>query len=93
MKSLHEWKLERLAEYAPANVGQQARIDPNVLRLIQKVTAPIRAEYQDAEDAIEAIALSCIVVLNGLGKNDSIEKIKKAVDSGSPQGPLMQGMR
>ena len=93
MKSLYEWKLEQLLEYAPANVGQQAHIDPQVLQLIQKVTQPIRAEYQNAEDAIEAIALSCIVVLNGLGKSDSIEKIKKAVDAGSPQGPLMAGMR
>ena len=92
MKSLFEWKLDQLMEYAPAGVGQAHHIDPNVLNLIKKVTAPIRAEYQDAEDAIEAIALSCIVVLNGLGKSDSIEKIKKAVDAGSPQGPLMAGM-
>ena len=106
MKTLLEWRLERLVEDLSPGFGAGQNsvpqngiggddmdgIDPNVLNIISKVVPQVRAEFQDPQDAIEAIALACIVALNNLGRTESIEKIKRAVDIESPNGPLMSGM-
>ena len=103
MKTLLEWRLERLwREFAPvgdmgvngdtAGNGGTDHIDPNVLRILSKVVPQVRAEFQDEQDAIEAIALACIFALNELGRTESIEKIKRTLEAQSPRGSLMTGV-